>query len=99
MAILPLDGELTAGPRPRQSGGRDQGCDMELGPLLVFTAAFTVACAAPGPSIAALIARVLGRGPAGATAFCAGLVLGDQVWLAVAYLGLAALAQVMQPVF
>lgn len=72
---------------------------MDLGSLAVFTAAFTIACAAPGPSITALLARVLGRGPAGAAAFCAGLVLGDQVWLAVAYLGLAALAEVMQPVF
>jgi threonine/homoserine/homoserine lactone efflux protein len=72
---------------------------MDLATLLAFAAIFAVACASPGPTIAALVARVLGRGLAGAPAFCAGLLLGDLVWLAVAGLGLAVLAQTMQPVF
>ena len=72
---------------------------MDLAPYLAFAAIFAVACASPGPTIAALVARVLGRGLAGAPAFCAGLLIGDLVWLAVAGLGLAVVAQTMQPLF
>jgi threonine/homoserine/homoserine lactone efflux protein len=45
---------------------------MGLATLFAFAAIFAVACASPGLTIAALIARVLGRGLAGAPAFCAG---------------------------
>ncbi len=72
---------------------------MDLASLLIFALAFSVACAAPGPTIAALLARVLGKGTAGAPAFCFGLVLGDLIWLACAIFGLAVLAQAFQPVF
>jgi threonine/homoserine/homoserine lactone efflux protein len=72
---------------------------MDLATLFAFAAIFAVACASPGPTIAALIARVLGRGLAGAPAFCAGLLIGDLVWLAAACFGLAVVAQTMQPVF
>jgi threonine/homoserine/homoserine lactone efflux protein len=61
--------------------------------FFVFAAAFAVACATPGPSITALVARVLGRGPAGAGMLCVGLVIGDLVWLSCAAFGIAALAQ------
>lgn len=72
---------------------------MDLAPYFAFAAIFTVACASPGPTIAALVARVLARGVAGAPAFCAGLVLGDLAWLTIAGLGLAVLAQTVQPLF
>jgi threonine/homoserine/homoserine lactone efflux protein len=66
---------------------------MDLAGLLVFATALFVAAASPGPGIAALVARVLGRGTSGALAFTVGLALGDVVWLTVAILGLAAVAQ------
>ena len=72
---------------------------MDLGSLLVFTGALFVAAASPGPGIAAIVARVLGRGMYGAIAFTAGVAIGDVVWLTVAVLGLAVIAQTFQPVF
>jgi threonine/homoserine/homoserine lactone efflux protein len=72
---------------------------MDLTSLLVFTGALFVAAASPGPGIAAIVARVLGRGMNGAIAFTAGVALGDVVWLTVAVLGLAVLAQTFQAVF
>ena len=72
---------------------------MDIAALLVFALVFAVACASPGPTIAALVARVLGKGMAGAPAFCCGLMIGDLVWLACAVFGLAALAELFQPLF
>jgi len=72
---------------------------MTLTALATFTLAFGLACASPGPTIAALVARVLGRGTSGIAAFCVGLVIGDLTWLVVASLGLAVLAEQAQPVF
>ncbi len=72
---------------------------MDLTSLLVFTGALLVAAASPGPGIAAIVARVLGRGMNGAIAFTAGVALGDVVWLTIAILGLAVVAQTFQAVF
>ena len=67
--------------------------------LFVFATALFVAAASPGPGIAAIVARVLGRGVRGAGPFAAGVALGDVVWLSLAVGGLAVLAQAVQPVF
>lgn len=72
---------------------------MDLTALLVFAGALFVAAASPGPGIAAIVARVLGRGMNGAVAFTAGVALGDVVWLTVAILGLAVVAQTFHGVF
>ena len=72
---------------------------MDLAALVLFASTLLVAAASPGPGIAALVARVIGRGPEGAPAFAAGLVLGDLVWLAVATLGLAVVAQTFHEIF
>ncbi len=72
---------------------------MNLAALLLFAGTLFVAAASPGPGIAALVARVIGRGPDGAIAFAGGLILGDLVWLAVAILGLAVVAQTFHEVF
>src|ERR1700704_5422431 len=72
---------------------------MDLTSLLVFAGALFVAAASPGPGIAAIVARVLGRGMNGAIAFTAGVALGDVVWLTFAVLGLAVIAQTFQAVF
>jgi threonine/homoserine/homoserine lactone efflux protein len=72
---------------------------MDVAALAVFAAALFVAAASPGPGIAAIVARVLGRGPRGAIAFAAGVALGDVVWLTIAIGGLAVLAQTFHAVF
>jgi threonine/homoserine/homoserine lactone efflux protein len=72
---------------------------MDLAGLLLFSSALFIAAASPGPGIAAIVARVLGRGPKEAVAFSAGVALGDVVWLTFAILGLAALAQAFHGVF
>ena len=71
---------------------------MDIASLLVFISALGVAAASPGPGIAAIVARVLAQGTAGAFAFTAGIAIGDVVWLSVAVLGLAAVAQTYAPV-
>lgn len=72
---------------------------MSFESLVVFAVALFVAAASPGPGIAAIVARVLGRGTAGALAFTAGVAMGDVVWLTVAVTGLAALANAFHGVF
>jgi threonine/homoserine/homoserine lactone efflux protein len=72
---------------------------MDLAGLLVFGSALFIAAASPGPGIAAIVARVLGRGTRGALAFTAGVAIGDVVWLTFAVLGLSALAQTFHGVF
>jgi threonine/homoserine/homoserine lactone efflux protein len=72
---------------------------MDLAALVLFAGTLLVAAASPGPGIAALVAQVVGKGPEGAGAFAAGLILGDLVWLAVAILGLAVVAQTFHEIF
>jgi threonine/homoserine/homoserine lactone efflux protein len=72
---------------------------MDLAGLLVFATALFVAAASPGPGIAAIVARVLGRGTRGAVAFAAGVAVGDVVWLSLAIGGLAVLAQTFHAAF
>lgn len=67
--------------------------------ILTFAIAIGLATASPGPTIAALLARVLGQGSRGMPAFCVGLIVGDMVWFAAAVFGLAMIAQTAQPVF
>jgi threonine/homoserine/homoserine lactone efflux protein len=61
--------------------------------LITFTAVYALAVAAPGPGVAAIVARGLAVGGRGAVAFVAGFTLGDLVWMTLTVLGLAALAQ------
>ena len=72
---------------------------MDLAALVLFAGTLFVAAASPGPGIAALVARVIGRGSEGASAFAAGLILGDLIWLGVAILGLAVMAQAFHEIF
>jgi threonine/homoserine/homoserine lactone efflux protein len=72
---------------------------MDIHGLIAFTLIFAVACASPGPTLAALVVRVLGRGTAGAPAFCVGLLTSDVIWLSAAVFGLGVLAEAYQPVF
>jgi threonine/homoserine/homoserine lactone efflux protein len=72
---------------------------MELSGLIVFCTALFLAAASPGPGLAAIVARVLGRGPKGAVAFTVGIAIGDVVWLTLAICGLAMLAQTFHLLF
>ncbi|MFN3350193.1 LysE family translocator [Pseudorhodoplanes sp.] len=72
---------------------------MEQIAFLTFAVVLLVAVISPGPAIAALVARIMARGTGGIAAFCAGLVVGDLIWLSCAMFGLAALAALFQPVF
>lgn len=72
---------------------------MEIAGLLVFCTALFIAAGSPGPGLAAIVARVLGRGPRGAIMFTVGVAFGDVVWLTLAICGLAVLAQSFHVVF
>lgn len=61
--------------------------------LLLFATALAIACATPGPSTTAVVARVLARGLRGTAWLCLGLLLGELFWLLCAIFGVAALAQ------
>jgi threonine/homoserine/homoserine lactone efflux protein len=67
--------------------------------LATFCAVYFLAVATPGPGVAAVIARGLARGCAGAPAFIAGFVVGDLIWFLAAALGLSALAQTAHAAF
>lgn len=72
---------------------------MTLAGLLVFSAAYILAVASPGPGIAAVVSQVLGRGLRAAPAVILGILLGDLVWFTTAALGLAAVAQAFAGLF
>ena len=65
---------------------------MSFSSLLIFAAVYLAATASPGPGIAALVARVLGKGLHGIAPFIAGYVAGDLIWLTLAASGLEVLA-------
>jgi threonine/homoserine/homoserine lactone efflux protein len=67
--------------------------------LSVFSLAYVLAVAVPGPVIAAVIARGLGHGMRGAPAFIAGFLIGDLIWFTFAATGLAMLAQTAYTLF
>jgi len=66
---------------------------MDLTSLLVFAAALLVAAGSPGPSIAALVARVIAKGWREVLPFLAAMWVGEAIWLSTAVFGLAVLAQ------
>ncbi len=66
---------------------------MPLHNLIVFLFAYLLATAAPGPAVAAVLARVLSQGKDGILAFIAGFVVGDLTWFVLAAMGMAAIAQ------
>ncbi|MHC1550331.1 LysE family translocator [Phyllobacterium sp. K27] len=72
---------------------------MELTSILVFAAALAIASASPGPSVAALVSRVLAKGYRGVLPFLAAMWFGEAIWLALAVFGLSVLAQTFQPAF
>lgn len=67
--------------------------------LLVFALALVVAAGSPGPSVAALVARVLTRGLRDVLPFLAAMWLGEALWLTCAVAGLAVMARTLGLVF
>jgi threonine/homoserine/homoserine lactone efflux protein len=72
---------------------------MDIAALLIFASVYFIAVAAPGPGIAAVIARGLGQGFQAAPAFIAGFVIGDLIWFTVAASGLAMVASTFGALF
>ena len=67
--------------------------------LLAFAAAMLVLALTPGPGFLAVVARAMSQGFGAGLAATAGLVIGDLLFLALAILGLSALAAVLGEVF
>ncbi|MFO1038036.1 MAG: LysE family translocator [Geminicoccaceae bacterium] len=67
--------------------------------LLVFALALGVAAGSPGPSIAALVARVLTSGVREVLPFLAAMWIGEIVWLTLTVTGLAVVAQTFHGLF
>lgn len=72
---------------------------MELSALLLFAGALLVAAGSPGPSIAALVARVVASGWRGVLPFIAAMWIGEAIWLSLAVWGLAAVAESLHLLF
>jgi threonine/homoserine/homoserine lactone efflux protein len=72
---------------------------MSLSSLLLFMSVYAVAVATPGPGVAALVARTLARGTAGAVPFILGFVVGDLTWFIAAAAGLSVIAKTYAPLF
>jgi threonine/homoserine/homoserine lactone efflux protein len=72
---------------------------MTVSNLLVFALALLVAAGSPGPSVAALVARVLSNGLKDVLPFLAAMWLGEALWLTCAVAGLAVVARTLGVVF
>jgi len=72
---------------------------VDIASLLLFAGALVVAAGSPGPSIAALVARVLTGGWRGVLPFIAAMWIGEAIWLSLAVWGLAAIAESLHLLF
>ncbi len=72
---------------------------MTAGALMVFALTLLVAAGSPGPSIAALVARVLTNGLRDVLPFLAAMWIGEAIWLSFAVGGLAIVAQTFAVIF
>jgi threonine/homoserine/homoserine lactone efflux protein len=72
---------------------------MELWALTIFAAALFVNAGSPGPSIAALVARVISHGLASVLPFLMAMWIGELLWLIAAVMGLGFLAEKFYLVF
>jgi threonine/homoserine/homoserine lactone efflux protein len=72
---------------------------MDLSALLIFAGALMIAAGSPGPSVAALVARVIACGWRDVVPFAAAMWVGEALWLTLAVFGLAALAETLHEAF
>jgi len=66
---------------------------MDIAALLIFGGALVINAGMPGPSIAALVSRVLASGPRDVMPFLVAMWIGEGLWLSAAAFGLSVLAQ------
>ena len=67
--------------------------------LLIFSGALIADSLSPGPTVTALVARVLARGVRDVLPFLVAIWLGEAIWLSLGVAGLAALAAAFQMAF
>jgi len=67
--------------------------------LLIFSGALIADSLSPGPTVTALVARVLARGVRDVLPFLIAIWLGEAIWLSLGVAGLAALAASFQMAF
>lgn len=72
---------------------------MHLSSLLIFAGALLVAAGSPGPSIAALVARVIAKGFRDVLPFLMAMWIGEGIWLSLTVFGLAYVAQTFHMAF
>lgn len=72
---------------------------MTVASILIFAGALFVAAGSPGPSVAALVARVIASGVRDVLPFLAALWIGEGIWLSFAVFGLAYVAESFHMVF
>ena len=72
---------------------------MELAALGLFAAALMVNAGSPGPSIAALVARVISGGLGSVLPFLAAMWIGEAMWLVAAVMGLGFVAETFHAAF
>ncbi|MGL4235715.1 LysE family translocator [Tabrizicola sp.] len=72
---------------------------MDLTALLLFAGALALNAGTPGPSIAALVSRVLARGPGSVMPLLVAMWIGEAIWLSAAIFGLSLLAATFQTAF
>ncbi|MGH6875554.1 MAG: LysE family translocator [Aestuariivirgaceae bacterium] len=66
---------------------------MDITAIVIFSGALMINAGMPGPSITALVARVLASGPREVIPFLAAMWIGEGLWLGAAAFGLSVLAQ------
>ena len=69
---------------------------MEPLSVVIFAGALLLNAGTPGPSIAALVSRVITNGWRDVLPFVAAMWVGEVIWLTMAMAGLTALAQTFQ---
>ncbi|SIT47033.1 conserved membrane hypothetical protein [Paraburkholderia ribeironis] len=72
---------------------------MEPLSVAIFAGALLLNAGTPGPSIAALVSRVITNGWRGVIPFVAAMWIGEMIWLSMAMAGLTAFAQTFQSGF
>ncbi len=72
---------------------------LDLASLSLFAAALMVAAGAPGPSVVALVCRVIAAGWRDVLPFLAAMWIGEILWLLAAVFGLGALAEAFHEAF
>ena len=72
---------------------------MTLASFGIFAIALFIAAGSPGPSIAAMVSRVLTRGWRDVLPFVAAMWIGEAIWITVTVAGLATLAEAYYTAF